>query len=153
MRRTLPGLRPDTRAYVDTTQDVPTGATTGVTVPPDLADLVDVLLGYGLDAFAARNGGRPEAPALAVFRAQLATAAASARGRPRRTLAPPERSITRYLTTVQAAALMHVTPRQVRRVAEAGAIVAIRMGRCWWVSADAAEQYPGRRKSWQQPAA
>lgn len=124
----------------------------GVMVPPELAGLVAVLLGYGLDAFEARNGGVPDHPGLRLLRAQLHAAAASSSGRARRTLALPERSDIRYLSARQAAPVMGVSPRQVRRLAEAGAIVAVKTGRDWWISAQAAEQYPGRRRAWQEAA-
>lgn len=124
----------------------------GVMVPPELAGLVDSLLGYGLNAFEARNGGVPDHPGLRLLRAQLLAAGASARGRARRTLLVPERSDIRYLSVQEAAPLMRVSPRHVRRLAEAGAIVAVKTGRDWWISAQAAEQYPGRRRAWQEAA-
>ncbi|MGW3193705.1 excisionase family DNA-binding protein [Streptomyces sp. NPDC001118] len=124
----------------------------GVVVPPELAGLVAVLLGYGLDAFEARNGGVPDHPGLRLLRARLQAAGASARGRARRTLVLPERSDIRYLSVREAAPVMGVSPRQVRRLAEAGAILALKSGRDWWISAQAAEQYPGRRRAWQEVA-
>ena len=125
----------------------------GVVVPPELAGLVAVLIGYGLDVFEARNGGSPDLPGLRLLRAQLQTARASSRGRPRRTLPMPERLSSRYLSVSEAAPVMRVSTRQVRRLAKAGAIVAVRTGRDWRISAEAAEQYPERRRAWQQGAA
>lgn len=125
----------------------------GVSVPAELTGLVDVLLGYGMSKFEARNGRPLDHPGLRLLRAQLQTAWASSRGRPRRTLLMPERLAPRYLSVSEAAPVMRVTPRQVRRLARAGVIVAVRTGRDWRISAEAAEQYPERRRAWQQGAA
>ena len=124
----------------------------GVGVPPELAGLVDALLGYGLNAFEARNGCLPDHPGLRRLRAELQVAGASSRGRARRTLVVPERSSSRYLSVAQAAPVMGVSPRQVRRLARAGVVIAVKTGRDWWISAEAAEQYPERRRAWQAAA-
>ncbi|MDH6141024.1 excisionase family DNA binding protein [Kitasatospora sp. GP30] len=124
---------------------------TGVEVPPELAALVGQLLGYGIEVLAARNGTLPSVPALDGLRAQLQVTAASACGRPRRILATPVTPV-RQLTVDEAARVSGLSPRQVRRLAHDGTLIARKAGRDWQIDEDSANRY-GRRRTWQQRAA
>jgi hypothetical protein len=119
----------------------------GVVVPAELAGLVDKLLGYGLDTLQRHNGAAPTVAGLEGLRVQLQLAAASASGRPRRILAVPV-APTRELTVAEAAAAAGLSARQVRRLAEGGALIARKRGRDWLVDADSATGY-GRSERWQ----
>lgn len=127
------------------------GDVPGVVVPPELAGLVDVLLGYGLGHLASRNGGLPEVAGLNGLRAQLRVTATAASGHGRRTLAVPEPPSTfREVTVREAAEVSGLSTRQVRRLAESGALIARKRGRDWHIDSDSASGY-GRRRAWQGP--
>jgi excisionase family DNA binding protein len=120
----------------------------GVVVPVGLAGLLGRLVEYGLGVLAERNGGLPQVPALDVLRTELRTAAASPGGHPRRILAVAGQA--RSLTVGEAAQVMGVSQRHVRRLAAAGAVIAHRQGRDWLIDAAAAADYHRRRAAWQQ---
>lgn len=114
----------------------------GTVVPPNLAGLTERLIGYGLDVLSSRNGHLPPIPGMDELRASLRSAAASASGRPRRTIVTLARG--RDLTAVEAAVVMRLTPRHVRRLAAEGKVVARKQGRDWGIDRDAAYGYRGR---------
>ncbi|WP_269858746.1 helix-turn-helix domain-containing protein [Streptomyces sp. RPT161] len=120
-----------------------------VSVPPELAGLVAVLLGYGLDAFASRNGGLPEVPGLNGLRTQLVVAAAAARGTRRRTLIPQAGPTVKYLTSTEAAEVMGLSVRRVRHLAKTGVLRGRKHGRDWQIDSDSAHD---RRTPWQRAA-
>ncbi|WP_052432826.1 helix-turn-helix domain-containing protein [Streptacidiphilus carbonis] len=129
-----------------TETDVP-----GVVVPPELAALVGALLHYGVAAFASRNGALPTVPGLEELREQLRVTAGAASGRRPRMLGLPG-PVTRYLTVDEAAELMGVCPRQVRRLSKTGALIARKPGRDWQVDAESATDYGRRQQAWQRAA-
>ncbi|MFC9637141.1 excisionase family DNA-binding protein [Streptomyces mirabilis] len=119
----------------------------GVVVPAQMAALVDKLLEYGLDALATRNGTLPEVAGLNGLRAQLTVAARAARGTGRRMVLAPARPS--YVTVGEAAELLGVSPRYVRRLAAEGVIRGSKPGRDWQLDRDGLE---GRRRRWQGAA-
>jgi excisionase family DNA binding protein len=121
----------------------------GVTVPGELAGLVDLLLGYGLAVLQQRNGAAPTVAGLDGLRVQLQVAAASASGRPRRILAVPVARAPE-LTVTEAARSCGLSARQVRRLAESGALIARKRGRDWLIDRQSAEQ---RSRTWREQAA
>ncbi|WP_055491694.1 helix-turn-helix domain-containing protein [Streptomyces sp. TP-A0356] len=118
----------------------------GVVVPLELAGLVAVLLGYGLDVFEARNGGLPALPGLRLLRAQL-SAASGTRGR---RVVPPVQPAVTYLTSGEAAKVMGLSARRVRELAADGVLRSRKSGRDWQIEADSA--YDRRRRRWQEAA-
>lgn len=118
----------------------------GVMVPPELAGLVAVLLGYGLDAFEARNGGVPDVPGLRLLREQLSAAS----GTRRRRMVPPVQPAVTYLTSGEAAQVMGLSARRVRELAADGVLRSRKSGRDWQIDADSA--YDRRRREWPEAA-
>lgn len=118
-------------------------------VPAELAGLVDRLVGYGLAVLEQRNGTAPTLAGLEGLRVQLQLAAASSSGRPKRILAVPVAPASE-LTVAEAAAAAGLSARQVRRLAEGGALIARKRGRDWLIDADSARN---RSRAWQEQRA
>jgi excisionase family DNA binding protein len=60
--------------------------------------------------------------------------------------------VTHALTTAQAAELLHLTPRAIRKAASTGQLAATKHGRDWLIEREEADRYarserrPGRKK-------
>jgi hypothetical protein len=122
-----------------------------VVVPPELAALVDRLVGCGLRTVADRYGALPTVPDLDELRLRLRAAAVSAGGRRPRMLEPQCRSYPQ-LTVGQAAQVMGVSSRHARRLAKGGVIIGRLVGRDWQIDANSAREYRERRRAWRQAA-
>lgn len=118
----------------------------GVVVPPELAGLVAVLIGYGLEVFEARNGCSPDVPGLRLMRAQLSAASGSRR----RMVVSPAQPSVRYLTVGEAAEVMGLSRRRVRELAADGVLRGRKHGRDWQIDSDSA--HDRRRSPWQRAA-
>lgn len=110
-----------------------------VMVPAELARPLARLAVTGARAVQERDGGLPLAPGMAGLLAELAM---SGSGHAVRSVAPvTPRSPGRWLTVGQAAGLMRLTCRHVRRLARGGRLTARRAGRAWLIDPDSAEDY------------
>lgn len=123
----------------------------GVVVPPELAGLVDLLLGVGLGTIERRDGALPPTPGLEGLRIQLRVTAAAARGTRQRMVVPTAQPSVTYLTVGEAAEVMGLKPRRVRQLAAAGILIARKHGRDWQIDSESA--HDRRRRTWQQEAA
>jgi excisionase family DNA binding protein len=112
--------------------------------PPDLARLIVLMLADSEKHLSGLNGITPRLPGLAEYREQLRTAAASVNGRPF-VMVNSSAAGAGWLTAGEAALVMGVSPRQVRRLARDGQIIAQQHGRAWWIDRFAAEDYRRRR--------
>lgn len=112
--------------------------------PPGLARLVLLLMAAAQDSLERLDGACvPRHEGLPEYRDQLREAGMSANGPQFAKVIP--RAAGSWLTADEAADLMGVSPRQVRRLAQEGQIIAQRHGRAWLIDRYAAEDYQRRR--------
>jgi excisionase family DNA binding protein len=111
----------------------------GVVVPPGLCRVVARLALLGLADRGRRDGGAPVVPGLAQLLGQLD---AAGNGHAPATVVLPS-----WVTAGEAAEVMGLSRRSVRRLAASGRLIARRPGHEWQVDRQSAEDYARRRRA------